>query len=374
MHHDPRIDKAVERALSLGEVGIQVAAYLGDELIVDVGAGLSDTVSGTAVDTETLFPVFSVTKAVTATALHLQAERGLIGYDDPVARHWPEFAAHGKEGITVLHILTHRTGAPQMPPGTTPERLADWEWVTAGLADLIPLHAPGERSIYHALSFGYLVAELVRRTDPAHRPFGTFVREELGAPLDAPDLWIGLPETLEQRVATLIPPKPGSGAQGPGRDLTMPPPVSPGRVYNTTQMHRVCNPGAGGIMTARSAARLFSLLASGGTAAGQRLLSEDRVESFLTPRPRPDEADDVLMHVTPVGIGGYWLSGDHAPPVVGSPRVMFHPGAGGSIGWADLNRGLAVAICHNRMFASPTTYPFDEIGEAVRVLADDVAA
>src|SRR2546425_11169023 len=124
------VQEAVNAAIRAGgEIGLQVAAYVDGERVVDVWGGLADETTGRTVNGDTLFPVFSVTKAVTATALHIQAERGLVDYDTPIAHYWPEFGAHGKEKGTVRDALTHRIGIPQMPEGVTPELMCDWEWM-----------------------------------------------------------------------------------------------------------------------------------------------------------------------------------------------------------------------------------------------------
>ena len=130
---------AVDAALRAGEEGIQFAVYKDEELVVDVWGGVADATTGRRVDRQTLFNVFSVTKAVTATALHVQAERGLVSYDAPIARYWPEFAAHGKDKATVRDGLSHRTGIPAMPAGVTPEQMADYDWMVDALAAMEPV-------------------------------------------------------------------------------------------------------------------------------------------------------------------------------------------------------------------------------------------
>ena len=109
---------------------MQVAAYRGGELAIDTWAGLADPATARKVDGDTLFNVYSVTKAVAATALHVQADRGLIDYDAPVARYWPEYGTRGKARTTVRDVLTHRACVPQMPQAVTPERMCDWAWMT----------------------------------------------------------------------------------------------------------------------------------------------------------------------------------------------------------------------------------------------------
>ncbi len=371
------VDAALQRAVDLGELGVQVAAYLDGELVVDAWTGPKDVDTGELVDGDTLFPVFSTTKAVTATTLHIQAERGLVDYDAKVVEYWPEYGAHGKDTVTVRDVLTHRSGAPQMPADVTPATIGDWDWVVERLADLEPLHAPGERTIYHSMSFGWLVGEIVRRTDPQHRPFRQFVRDELLDPIGATDVYIGLPESEEHRVATLVPPTASFGAHLPLRDVTSPRAVAPGAVSNTREMHAAGSPGGGGIMSARSGARFFALLANGGELDGVRLLSEERLRALTTLRDRPHEEDESIPHVAWLGVGGYWVGGESppAPPEVGTgAHVLGHPGAGGSIGWADLDSKLAVMICHNRMFRNDPPMPLAEhpyyaIGERIRALA-----
>jgi CubicO group peptidase (beta-lactamase class C family) len=365
----PAVRQALERAVELGERGVQVAAYLGDELIVD--AWIGDEVDG-----ETLFPVFSVSKAVTALALHVQAERGLIDYDAPLARYWPEYGTRGKEAVTVRQVLMHRAGVPQLPPETTPERLGDWEWMTGRLAEVEPLYEPGTVNAYHSVSFGWLLGEVVCRTDPRRRPFAEFVREELCEPLGVDAFWFGIPAQLEGSVATLTfpdpPPAPPAGAPPlvavpPGVQLVP-------EVFNRPDVQRGVVPAVGGIANARSVARLFGLLASGGELAGTRLLSEERIRGFLEPRPDFDGDDLTYGRRLPVGAGGFWIEAPGVTPDGGLGHVLSHPGAGGAVGWADLDSGLAVAICHDRMFAVVPEHPFAAIGDAVRDAAASVVA
>jgi CubicO group peptidase (beta-lactamase class C family) len=351
-----------------GEVGLHVAIYQDGEPMVDVWGGIADPRTGRKVDAETLFPVFSVSKSVTATALHIQAERGLIEYSKPIAHYWPEFAAHGKDKATVTDALSHRAGVPQMPVGITPELMADYDWMVDQLARMKPTFEPGTTNAYHCYTFGWIIAEIVRRTDPKNRPFGAFVREEICAPLGIKDIWLGIPDEVEPRVATLI--------NAPEMQLPPDAPFFKGippqvgcvqEVFGRPDVRRSCFPGAGGIMNARSVARMFAMLANGGELDGVRLLSQQRVRSFSNPRPHTDdEPDAVLGFPVRVGTAGYWLGGPTAPAVVGGNlRTICHPGAGGSIGWANTDLHLAGAICHNRMFNAPDD-PFAPIAEAIR--------
>ena len=371
---DPALQRVLQTAIDRGERGVQVAAYLGDELIIDGWIGQADS-GGTAVTGSTLFPIFSVTKGLAATAIHLQAERGLLDYASPAAAYWPEFKANGKQDITVRHLLTHQSGLPQMPAGVTPERLQDWEWCVENIAALEPILPVGS-SAYASLSYGWQLGELVRRTDPVHRGFAQFTREDILEPLGIDDFYVGMKGRQHERVAELVTTNTLRTNPPPLRELAMPPAVEPGVLWNNPILYDAVIPGAGGIANARSVARLFAMLAGKGTFGGRRILSEDRVMACTEPRPNSGQLDPVLDQVPWIGVGGYWLGGPTPPaePVIGSGvHTLASNGAGGSIAWADLDTGLAVAICHNRMFRispplPPDEHPFHEIGEYARSL------
>ncbi len=360
----PTLDAALRRAVELGEHRVQVAACLGDELIVDAW---TDDVGGS-----TVFPIFSISKGITALAVHLQAERRLLDVDAPIARYWPEYAQKGKESITLRDVLSHRAGVPQMPPDVTPELLGDWDWVTNRLAEVTPLFPRDTTNAYHSMAFGWLLGEVVRRTDPEQRTFHRFVRDELCEPLGADAFWFGIPSEVEQRVAVLTFPDPPPPAPADAIvHLAVPPPVALApEVFNRADVHGVSAPAVGGIADARSLARLFAPLANGGKAGGVRLLSEERVEGLLE-RRRDFEVDDLTYgRRLPVGVGGFWLE---APGVADEiERVLCHPGAGGTVAWAEPDTGLSVAICHDRMFAAVPEHPFTAIADGVREVVRSV--
>ena len=337
---------AVDEAIAAGEVGIQFAVYKDEELVVDVWGGVADRATGREVDRQTLFNVFSVTKAITATALHIQAERGLVSYDAPIARYWPEFAAHGKDRTTVRDGLSHRTGIPAMPAGVTPEQMADYDWMVNALANLEPVFEPGTTNAYHSYTWGWINSVVVERTDPQQRPFRQFVQEEIAQPLGIEDLWMGLPPEDEPRVAHMYNSAISIADQSTARGRSMPIQVAGTQdVFGRSIVRQAVIPGAGGIYNAISSARFFALLANEGQLDGVRLLSPERVRGCLEPRPDTDKLDVGRGTITRVSNGGFWLE---APGVVGSGRILSHPGLGGSIGWADLDNRLAVAMCHNR--------------------------
>jgi CubicO group peptidase (beta-lactamase class C family) len=369
------VEAAIEAALEWGEVGVQVAARLDGELIVDTWAGVADPETGREVDGDSLFCPFSVTKAITGTALHLQAERGLVDYEAPVVEYWPEYGANGKEKTTVKDMLGHRAGVPQMPQDVTPETMADWDWMVERIAAFEPIFEPGTTNSYHVLVWGWLIGELVRRTDPKGRSFHDFARQEVLEPLGMNDTYLGLPDSELDRWSPVL----GEvGVPNPDpihvRELAEPWAVLPDApIHNLPAVIKGGGPGDGSITSARSMSRLFAMLAGGGELDGVRLLSEERVRSFLKPRPAGiDMTNDIEMSV---GDYGYWLGGENPPgppPVGTSTSVLCQPGAGGSYGWADLDTGLSATICHNRMQNQfkDVTEPFGAIGDAIRAEVD----
>jgi CubicO group peptidase (beta-lactamase class C family) len=362
------VSEVLERMVADGhETGVQVAAYLHGKLVVDAWAGMADPETARPVDGQTLFNVFSVTKAVAATALHVQAERGLVDYDSPVARYWPEYGANGKAAVTVRDALSHRTGTPQMPAGATPDSICDWEATCAGIAALEPIYPVGQPA-YQAVSFGWVIGEIVRRTDPRHRSFRDFVLQEICEPFGIDDLWIGVPEVEEPRIARLVdalnmqPPPAGSVLE---KAMPFEVRLAPD-VFELPQVRRAPIAGVGGIFTARSLARFYAILAGGGELDGKRLLSRERVDAAGQFRLGGTLPDPVFFGMPmPISEGGFWKYDGQCPltMALASSSAIACPGAGGSLGWADPRTGLAVAYCHNRMSG------FDGaslVGEAIR--------
>lgn len=355
MIDDGPIREAIRAAIAAGhEQAVHVAAYHNGKLCVDLWDGLADPATGKPAAADTLYNVYSVTKAVAATALHIQVERGLVDYDAPVAEYWPEFAQNGKAGATVRHVLTHRAGVPLMPEGVTPELMCDTRWMADAIAAMEPLAPPGEKTLYQSMTFGWMVGEIVSRSDPAKRALNVFVEEEIARPLGLADLWIGIPDSVADRVAVMSnrnendPPPPGATLYA--RSMPHAVDLVP-RVFGRPDVQRACIAGVGGIFNARDEARFWAMLAGGGELDGIRLLSADRVASFSGIRDNGDEPDPVMFGMPiPISVGGYWLGGHR----VSNPRAIWHPGAGGSLGWADPDQNLAVAICHNRMFNAHT--------------------
>jgi CubicO group peptidase (beta-lactamase class C family) len=349
------------------ELGLQLAAYRRGELVVDTWAGVSDRMSGRPVDGDTLFTVFSTSKGIAATCAHLLAERGQLDYDAPIARYWPEFAQNGKARATVRDALSHRVGVPRLPAGVTPEQLCDWDGMCAFLAAEAPAWEPGTRSGYHALTYGWLVGELVRRADG--RPIAELVRDELCRPLGSPDFYFGIPDAVEPRVATLEwAPEPPAVTPEPGSLLERAIPDGSLDWFNRPDVRRAAIPGGGGITSARWLARHYAALI--GPVDGVRLLPAERVAAAT--RLQTEEIDLVAGGV-PRRALGYGLGGLPDSPLGPRATAFGHGGAGGSLGFADPERGLAVGFTKTLLTRvvdpskSHTLHVMDRLREALGV-------
>jgi CubicO group peptidase (beta-lactamase class C family) len=277
---EPRFE-AVRAALAalLGkdDVGASAAVYVDDEPVVDIWGGHADADRSVGWERDTLTGVNSTTKNMTALCALILTDRGELDLSAPVAAYWPEFAAAGKENVLVRHVLSHTAGLPDLSGPTTVEELYDWESVTSGLAAQAPEWEPGTAAGYHALTFGFLMGEIVRRI--TGRSLGEFFAEEVAKPLGA-DFHIGLSAEHDHRIAPLIPPPSLTdeyaasaplGPDGTRRENT----GVAIRVKDTNSLawRRAQIPAVNGVGNARSIALVQSVLANQGAAGGVRLLS-----------------------------------------------------------------------------------------------------
>ncbi|MEV4483037.1 serine hydrolase domain-containing protein [Micromonospora coxensis] len=324
------------------ETGVQVAAYLWGEPILDEVAGVADRVTGRPMTADT--PIFSVStaKGLTATVVHVLAERGALDYDLRVADAWPEFARHGKDGITLRHLLTHTAGLPTLPADVTPEDFTDWDRMCALLADAVPLWAPGARIAYHAWTFGWLVGEVVRRV--TGRRISQVLADEVAAPLGvAGELFFGVPETDLDRLARLEDAGLSAmldvaGAHLPNFDRVAPPAVRPDATIGSRPDVLRADVPAVGTLTARAAARTYAALI--GTVDGVRLISAERLRAVSTVAAHGTE----WVFDAPAAFGlGYAVDDDGSFGTAGS---------GGSLAYAYPELGLAVAATRNRLGAN----------------------
>jgi len=338
-----------------GEVGAGVAVFHRGRCVVDLVGGWFDADRSAPYTHDTLQVVFSTTKGVVATAVAMCVDRGLIAYADPVAELWPEFADCGKESITIAQVLSHRAG---LYTTTAAPSLADalhWDTITRMLAESTPQFVPGSTHGYHAITFGWLAGEIVRRADG--RSIGRFVGEEIAGPLGG-EIYIGLPERLEHRVSPLIAgPRDTSSDTPGGAARAVPPADSPlGRAltvegslavrggFNRRDLHAAEIPGANGISNAHSLAAMYA--ATLGEVNGVQLVSRDTRVAAATPATPEGERDAILTFRTRFGMG--YMTPCHVVPW--SAEGSFgHPGAGGSMAFADPSRELAVAYVMNEM-------------------------
>ena len=321
------------------EVGLQVAAYLNNKLVIDTWAGLADEEKKKPVDGDTMFMLSSTTKGVTATCMHILAEKHKLDYDMPIVKVWPEFGAHGKEAATLRDALSHRTGVPQTPVGYTPEWLPDWDKMCRGIADLEPMFPVGQRTAYHSLNYGYINGEILRRVDG--RGINQFLQDEICKPLQINGIYLGVPDAELSRVAVLKdgPPAP---AEYDASMVGEPAGSYVAKVFNRKEVQQAAIPGSGGIMSARGLARHYAMLANWGELDGVRIVPESRIRAGMELQSLEF---DMIYHIRALRALGY-RRGRATGPLAG-PDAIGHVGGGGSFGYSDPGRHLGIAFAKN---------------------------
>ena len=348
------VREAFEKSFAAGEeVGASFAAYLDGEPVVDLWGGHRDAAHEQSWERDTLVNVFSTTKAMAAVSLHVLADRGKLDLDAPVARYWPEFAQAGKAALPVRYLLSHRAGLAALRRRLPTEALWDWKRMTDALAAEAPWWEPGTANGYHAMTYGFLVGEVLRRIDG--RTLGTFFRDEVAGPLDA-DFHIGLPAAEDARVAQMVPPSAaemaaaGAAAQpAPGSLLAKVmgnPPLAP-ETANRAEWRRAEIPAANGHGNARSVARAMAALACGGALGGVRLLGS---EALARATREECHGPDLVLGV-PMRWGQGFMLASETLPLSPTGRAFGHGGWGGSLGIADPEARLSWAYVMNKMSA-----------------------
>lgn len=328
------------------DVGASVAVVADGELVVDIWGGVTDRDAGTPWERDTITNVWSTTKTMTALSALVLADRGELDLYAPVAKYWPEFAANGKEGVLVRHLMSHTAGLSGWQEPMAVEDLYDWDLATGRLAEQAPWWEPGSQSGYHAVSQGNLVGEVVRRVSGAS--LGTFFAKEIAGPIGA-DFHIGLPPQHDGRVTNVIPPPPIEMPAGATTDSvavkTFTNPQLSAEVAWTEGWRRAEIPAANGHGNARSVALIQSAISHHGVAAGgTRLLSDATIEKIFDVQA---QGPDLVLGV-PLKLGiGYGLTGEEIP--LSPNRACFWGGWGGSIVVNDLDAGMTVAYVMNRM-------------------------
>ncbi|HEX8629432.1 MAG TPA: serine hydrolase domain-containing protein [Catenuloplanes sp.] len=343
---DPAMDAVRTAFGSLLESGAETGAALAvirhGTVVVDLYGGWRDVDRRLPWTPDTLVNVFSVGKPVAALAILLLAERGRLELDDRVARHWPEFAAAGKERTTVRQVLSHTAGLPAFPVPRDAAAYGDWGVLVGDLAGAAPEWPPGTAAGEHALTYGHLVGELVRRVDG--RPLGRFLAEEIAGPWRL-DLRFGLSAADQRRCADLEygdPDWPAASSAEPDslyhRALTNPPGVRDLALLNSALWRSAEVPAVNLHTTATALARLYAALLAGGVLDGVRLFGDDVAAQWATPA---FEGPDLVL-----GRTVRWTSGGMQLEDDGSWGMG---GIGGSVGYVEPAPGLALAYVTRRL-------------------------
>ncbi len=333
-----RVQAVLETLVSeTDEVALQVAACLDGELVIDAWAGLADPASRTPVTGDTLFVLSTTCKGVLSTCMHLFVEQYQLDYDMPIVKVWPEFGQHGKQDATLRMALAHQTGVPQTPDGYTPEWLPDWDRMCAGIAASRPMFPIGQRTAYHSLTFGYVNGEILRRVDG--RNVAQFMQEEINQPLGIDGAYFGVPDSELRRCGKLVdgpPPPPEYNARMVGQAA---PEANFAEVFNRREVMQASIPAAGASFNARGLARHYAMLANGGELDGVRILPQSRICQAIELQTL--ELDEIYQIRVRRGLG-YRLGRDCGP--LAAPAALGHVGGGGSFGYADPSRRLAIGF------------------------------
>lgn len=350
--------------------GAALTVYHKGQCVVDIWGGTRNR-DGDPWQADTLAMSFSTTKGVASTLLHILADEGLLNYDDPVSKHWPEFGQKAKQEITIRQLLCHEAGLYHIREMIEDaEQMMDWEYMVGALENARPIHTPGATNGYHALTFGWLIGEIIRRV--TGKSFAQVLQEKITAPLMLDGLYVGLPENQMARRAELV------NSVGKGRtglsvdrnvqrivlklvsqglktvkidlDQTVSALVPKGAIYldfNQKDFVAACLPAANGMFTSRSLAKLYAALANGGEIEGVRIISRRAVQNMMEIQNR------TLGQVIPVPM--HWRLGFHRVFALGAntSTCFGHFGFGGSGAWADPVRNLSVGLILNSGVGTP---------------------
>jgi CubicO group peptidase (beta-lactamase class C family) len=329
------------------EVGAALAVYRAGKPVVDLWAGHKDRARTKPWQRDTLVNVYSTTKGIVATAVALLVEEGKLRYDDPVVKHWPEYGQAGKEKTTVAQLLSHQAGLPGFAEPTTVENLYDWKRCTAALARQRPMWTPGRKTSYHAMTWGYLVGEVVRRA--SGQTVGELIASHVAARVAA-DIYVGLEPSLDALVAPMLRPR-----NPPDMSSMKLPPEAVAALVNPQLDGEVCNarawraaeiPAANGHASAQGIARVYAALGNRGQLDNQRLI---KGETIMTMTQAQKERTDLLL-----GFVDNWAMGvsfNQQGMLGPSPKTFGHGGWGGSIGAANLEAQVGIGYVCNQMGA-----------------------
>ncbi len=345
-----------ENLAKRGELGAAVSIYLDGKCVVDLWGGYADKARTRPWQRDTLVNVYSTTKGLTSTCAHRLIDQGKLDPDEPVSKYWPEFAQAGKKDLPVRYILSHRAGLPGVSKPLAEDAMYKWDVMTSALAEQEPFWQPGTKHGYHAITIGWLVGEVIRRI--SGKGLGTYFRTEIAEPLGL-DAHIGLDAKHDARVTDILPsppPEPGTpnlfeeaakDPKGPTAAAFMNPPVlTKPSVPNSRAWRAAEIGGANGHCTARALARMYGALARGGEIDGYRIVRSESLERFWTEQSYGP--DQVLMQMPTRFSLGFMLS---QPGMGFGPNIKAfgHPGAGGSLGFADPVKKVGFGYTMNQM-------------------------
>jgi CubicO group peptidase (beta-lactamase class C family) len=345
--------------------GMAVAVYHHGELVVDAWTGQRNA-AGDPWTRDTMSMSFSTTKGVVATIVHRLVDRGLLDYDAPVASYWPEFATAGKGSITLRQLLDHQAGLHDVRAlADSTEGLLDWDGMVKLLAEAEPAWEVGTRSGYHALTYGYLVGEVIRRVTGL--TVNEALQREIVEPLGIAGMYIGAPPEVRGYIAEQLVDR-----------------KSLDRLFKTTQfmsrfdryrplhsalviddivdvattehIHDSEIPAANGVFTARSLARMYAALATPDDFDGPPFVSAETMREATRIQTTGDgRTGEKVGRDAGVLLNMHWRLGYHLVGTTSGvlPQAFGHFGFGGSGGWADPSRDLAVAMVCNRGTGTP---------------------
>ncbi|HUI27843.1 MAG TPA: serine hydrolase domain-containing protein [Candidatus Kryptonia bacterium] len=348
-------DTFVRNFSTFGETGAALSITIDNRPVVDIWAGHVDGTRTTEWQRDTIVNVYSTTKGMTAICAHILADQGRLDFDAPVAKYWPDFAHAGKGEMPVRYLLSHRAGLPAVRQTMAPEAMYQPETMASALAAQEPWWQPGAKHGYHAVTYGWLVGEVVRRI--TGKTIGAFFRDEVAQPLGV-DCHIGLPAQHEARVAPLIPPPPPTADQldliteilkDPESMLAkafINPPL-PLEAVNSREWRAAEIPAANGHTNARALARVYGALACGGALNGTRVLSQAAIDNAII--EQSDGPDAVLPLYTRFGLG--FMRSTPKEKMGPNPRAFGHGGMGGSMAFADPDARLGFGYVMNEMHA-----------------------
>jgi CubicO group peptidase (beta-lactamase class C family) len=354
------VDAFVANFVERHDVGAGCAVYANGRVVVDMWGGIADTRTGRPWDRDTAAVIFSCTKGLLAMCAYLLVEQDRLELDAPIARYWPEFAAAGKQAVSVRDAMSHRAGLPALDVDLSREDVLTWQPVIRAIEAQRPLHAPDAGHIYHTMTYGWLLGEVIARI--TRRTPGRFFQDAIAASLGL-RTWIGLPDDARPSVAWMEVPLPDEDSPAAreaarlaeddrvvSRSASMGGafafPVDDGIVsFNAPDLQRAEIPAANGISTAESLARAYAGCVS--VVDGERLLSPASLEDLL----RVQSAGPQLTHMPDDGTRwgtGFQLASPPSQPMLG-PTSFGHAGAGGQLGFGNVDRAVGFAYLSNQM-------------------------